>query len=257
MEQRGGKAQGSGAELHKGHRKRMRAAYIQGGADGMHDHQLLELLLSYGLPRVDTNALAHRLLSRQCFGSLEAVLGADVEQLKNTPGLGEHTAVLISMVGELGRRVDIRRYRGSRLNSPERAMAFCIALTRDEKDESAYMLSLDRAMRVLHVDKLGAGVPGEVTIYPRRVAELALRYGAENVILCHNHPAGSLTPSRADCETTNIINDALRHIGITLNDHIITGGGGAYSMLRDTMEPVGELNVTGRQAPAAAAERKE
>ena len=62
--------------LHKGHRERLRQSYIENGPDGMHEHQLLELLLTYAIPRRDTNPIAHRLLDKSAFGSLWEVLSA-------------------------------------------------------------------------------------------------------------------------------------------------------------------------------------
>ena len=73
--------------IHSGHRRRLRETYTERGCESMHDHQLLELLLFYALPRRDTNEIAHRLLRH--FGSLEAVFSADVEELQKVEGIGE------------------------------------------------------------------------------------------------------------------------------------------------------------------------
>ena len=67
--------------LHKGHRERLRQSYIENGPDGMHEHQLLELLLTYAIPRRDTNPIAHRLLDKSAFGSLWGVLNAGPKEL--------------------------------------------------------------------------------------------------------------------------------------------------------------------------------
>ena len=55
--------------MHEGHRERLRETYLEQGASALHEHQLLELLLTYAIPRRDTNPLAHSLLS--AYGSLE------------------------------------------------------------------------------------------------------------------------------------------------------------------------------------------
>ena len=72
---------------HAGHRARLRESFIETGIEGMADHQVLELLLTYALPRVDVNPLAHRLLDR--FGSLEGVLSAKADQLQQVKGIGD------------------------------------------------------------------------------------------------------------------------------------------------------------------------
>ena len=84
--------------LHKGHRERLRQSYIENGPDGMHEHQLLELLLTYAIPRRDTNPIAHRLLDKSAFGSLWEVLNAGPKELMAVEGIGESAAVLLSLV---------------------------------------------------------------------------------------------------------------------------------------------------------------
>ena len=88
--------------LHKGHRERLRQSYIENGPDGMHEHQLLELLLTYAIPRRDTNPIAHRLLDKSAFGSLWEVLNAGPKELMAVEGIGESAAVLLSLVGAMG-----------------------------------------------------------------------------------------------------------------------------------------------------------
>ena len=80
--------QGEGERsVHEGHRKRLRERYMEGGAAVFAEHELLELLLTYAIPRRDTNALAHALIER--FGSLAAVLEARVPELAAVDGVGE------------------------------------------------------------------------------------------------------------------------------------------------------------------------
>ena len=88
--------------LHDGHRQRSKRRYLTLGAEGMEDHQLLELLLFYAIPRQDTNPIAHRLMDR--YGSLTAVLSAPAEDLKKVEGIGESAAVLLKVAGQIGRK---------------------------------------------------------------------------------------------------------------------------------------------------------
>lgn len=247
------KQQGGAERLHAGHRSRLRGTYTEHGADAMQDHQLLELLLTYSIPRRDTNPLAHRLLSSEGFGSLDGVFGADISELMKVEGVGEATAVLLSLVGSMGRRTASEKVRNMRLNSPAAAMEYCKSLAFSGNNESMYVISLDRAQRVIYADKVSTGTPGEVTMYPRTAVEIAIRRGAENVMLCHNHPSGNLTPSKNDLDTTNLVIKALASIGITLNDHIIVGGGRAYSM----SQQMHRLNEQADRGLATAAEKEE
>lgn len=82
------------SNIHEGHRKRLRESYIKSnGSDALRDHQLLELLLFYAIPRRDVNPLAHRLVNR--FGSLRGVLEASFSELAEE-GVSQSTAILIN-----------------------------------------------------------------------------------------------------------------------------------------------------------------
>ena len=247
------KQQGPADSVHSGHRRRLRQTYTEQGPESMHDHQLLELLLTYAIPRQDTNPLAHRLLSREGFGSLDGLFAADVAEMMKVEGVGEATAVLLSLVGSMGRRTAAQKLRGKRLNTPHAAMEYCKALSFKGNNESMYVISLDKSHRVLNADRISTGTPGEVTLYPRTVVEIALRRGAQNIMLCHNHPSGDLRPSREDLNTTSLIIGALTPIGIVLNDHIIVGGGSAYSM----SQQMHQLNERTENELVVAAEKEE
>ncbi len=240
--------------LHKGHRERLRQSYMQNGPEGMYEHQLLELLLTYAIPRQDTNPIAHRLLDKSAFGSLYEVLNAAPKELMSVAGIGESAAVLLSLVGAMCRRGRPGAGAGEKkkLNTPDAAMRYCKGLPFNDTNESMYIVCLDKNYRVLHTQLLGTGTPGEVTVYPRAVVECAVRCGAQNIIICHNHPSGDLRPSADDCETTARIISAVTPIGIGLSDHVIVGGESAFSMFREA-----DLNVKAEESTARAAEGKE
>ena len=87
--------------LHKGHRKRMKDK--ADGCSALYDHEILELLLFTAQPRVNTNPAAHALLDR--FGTLKGVFSASTEELKTVKGIGDSSANLIRVVGEISRRM--------------------------------------------------------------------------------------------------------------------------------------------------------
>ncbi len=88
--------------VHQGHRARQRKKLLENGPRAFADHELLEMLLYYAIPRRDTNELAHRLLER--FGSLQGVFSAPVEELSTVEGVGENAAVLLSLVPQIWQR---------------------------------------------------------------------------------------------------------------------------------------------------------
>jgi DNA repair protein RadC len=114
--------------VHKRHQTRLRKRFREEGLDAFEDHQVLELLLFFAIPRRDTNELAHRLLHR--YGSLSGVLEADPVDLERTSGVGEHAATLVSLVPSLTRGYGadrIRRGQGA-LTTTEQAAEFLTPL---------------------------------------------------------------------------------------------------------------------------------
>ncbi|MBO8435187.1 MAG: hypothetical protein IAC55_07710, partial [Tyzzerella sp.] len=88
--------------LHKGHRERLKNRFIDYGGKSFDDHQILELLLFYGIPRKDTNDIAHRLIN--VYGGFNNIFSSNVDDLVNNCDIGKNTAVLISLLSEIIRR---------------------------------------------------------------------------------------------------------------------------------------------------------
>lgn len=234
--------------MHEGHRQRLRSTYLEQGVDAFHEHQALELLLTFAIPRRDTNELAHNLIAR--FGSLKNVLNANPYELQNVQGVGEQTAVLLSLVGALNKKTKAA-HETPRLNTPLDAARFCKTLFEGKRYEAMYAVSLDKKRRVLHSDMVSSGTLAETAAYPRLVAEYALRHGANSVILTHNHPSGDAHPSAEDLETTKLMLRALEPLGIVLNDHIVIGAEEAFSMMQNALlrfsEPLRELRAAEKE----------
>lgn len=219
--------------MHEGHRERLRERYIRSGIDAFADHEVLELVLTYAIPRRTTNDIAHSLLAR--FGSLNAVFSAEVAELTTVQGVGESTAVFLHLLSDSARlyarqvKKDTER---NRLASPAIAAAFALDLLGGERYESVYVVSLDKNMRLLHFERVLSGTLTEAPLYPRRIVESALMHRAHAVLLLHNHPSGDPSPSESDARATEAVKIALNSIDIRLFDHIIVGHGVVYSFSR-------------------------
>jgi len=217
--------------IHSGHRERIREQYRVHGAEAFLDHQFLELLLTYAIPRRDVNELAHLLLTR--FGSLEGVVTAEVEQLRLVEGVGEGTAVFLRMQGDLFRRLRLRRLAdargGIRLTSPVEAARYAVSQLALHTYETVLAVCLNAKKAVQSCERILGGSLSEAQVYPRNIAEVALLRRAHGILLIHNHPSGDPAPSSADAETTESVRAALESIGVQLFDHIIVGGEHAYS----------------------------
>ena len=120
----------------------MKKRFLANGERAFDDYQLLELLLFYSVPQVDTNPIAHRLLER--FHSLSAVMEASVEELMTVDGVGEHTAVLIQLLPQFARRYHQDRVKmDSAVNRMEDAGTLLAPYFYGAKREMVYLLSLD------------------------------------------------------------------------------------------------------------------
>jgi len=217
--------------IHAGHRERIRERLRTSGLSAFSEHEVLELLLTYAIPRQDVNPLAHELIA--AFGSLSGVLDAHESELMRVKGMGKHAALLLTMMPQL-----MSRYQLSSLGERPTivkladARAYLAPLFIGASEEQIYMICLDQAGHVLHRSLLHTGTVDHVPLHPRTVVETALRHHAFSVILAHNHPSGVASPSQADLDVTGRIASALYMIGIQLVDHLIFAAGSAFSIVR-------------------------
>ncbi len=209
---------------HDQHRERMRRRAREEGVQSLAPHEALELLLYYAIPRVNTNDIAHALLDR--FGSFSAVLDADPGELCQVPGVGESAATFLTLLPQFFALYGQDRL-GQRplLDNRQRAGAYCVHLITDPGNEAFFVLCLDAHKRLLHRRLLFSGTPNEAPVLVRKVAEYALQQKACSILLCHNHPSGSLEPSAEDYAVTRQIADALAALQIPVDDHVLVADG--------------------------------
>lgn len=219
--------------LHKDHRQRVRARYLQDGVQSMPDHNILELLLFFGIPYKDTNNIAHELIEQ--FGSLNGVFDASVAELHRVDGIGENTAVLISLIKDI---ITIYNSRDSKMNSDTSEQDAIEEYIRrkyaGETRECVYMLSVDSSGKIQRCVKICEGSPDSAFLTARMVVETAVNFNSQNVILAHNHPNGFAVPSMADVTATTEFCKILSSIGINLADHIIVSGDDQFSMAKSS-----------------------
>lgn len=215
--------------LHEGHRKRLRERYMKSGAAGFTEHELLELLLTYAIPRKDVNELAHRLLNR--FGSLGGVLDAPKEELFSVEGLGESAAVFLSLEKDVLSHIAVAPLKKGGaivLDSAEAAARAAASSAAGLKNERCALMLLDAKRRLIRTAPIGTGTLDESGVYPRLAAEAALMAHAKYAVLTHNHPSGDPFPSEEDYGSTEAVQQALAAVGVTLLDHLITGSGSVF-----------------------------
>ena len=215
--------------IHSGHRQRMKQRFLEHGLENFDDVNALELLLFYAQPQGDTNPLAHALLDR--FGSLDAVLEADAEELQTVSGIKENAAALLKLIPAVSKRYLIEKTPESApLDSVAAAGRCILPYFAYEKDEVVYAMLLDARRRLLSCAEIGRGVVNAAEIQARQLVQMVLQKNASYVILAHNHLSGVLVPSSEDEFTTRRLRDALGLVGVELSDHLVVCGSEYVSM---------------------------
>lgn len=214
---------------HLGHRKRLREKFLKSGAAGLHDYELVELLLTYAVPRRDVKPAAKALLSR--FGNLQELLDADPRQVSKVPGVGLASAVLVKLVKELHCRSLAKQMKGQNaLSSPQAVLDFARTALAGHPHECFLVIFLNAKNRVLDHKIVHEGTIDHAIVYPRRIIEQGLAARAAGLILVHNHPSGDPSPSDEDIRLTKSIQEAARPLDIRVLDHIIVGRQGYCSL---------------------------
>lgn len=215
---------------HQKHRARVRETFRKAGVDGMPDHNILELLLFYSIPRKDTNELAHKLI--ETFGSLNGVFDAPYERLAEVEGMGESSALLLSLVPGICRRYveGMTDKKKINLSTSEAVSDYLVKKYYGCKNEVFYMLCLDAVGNLINCCKLSEGSSGTVVVDKRIMLETALRNNADKIIFSHNHPNGVAAPSKNDLEMTYEFSSILSTVGIRLADHFIVAGSDVLSL---------------------------
>lgn len=215
--------------LHKNHRQRVRNEYLKNGAGNMDDYKILEMLLFYGIPYKDTNEIAHRLTEN--FHNINGVLDAPAEELQNTDGIGENTAVLLKLVRDIALRYNENKIsQKTNINTLTRISDFLSMKYMGESREIVYMVSVDSHGRLEKCVKVCEGSPDSAVFDKKNAVKIALVNDMTNVILAHNHPKGFAVPSAADVASTKEIISVMRAVGINIIDHIVIAEDGSFSM---------------------------
>lgn len=207
-----------------GHRDRLRARFMQGGADALPDYELMELLLFRAIPRRDVKPLAKAIIER--FGSFAAAISAPEPRLREISGLGDAAITEMKIVEASAQRLA----QGRILNQPaisswDALLEYCQTSMAHRDTEQFRILFLDRKNTLIADEVQQKGTVDHTPVYPREVVKRALELGSSALILVHNHPSGDPTPSDADIAMTREIAKAGETLGIQIHDHLVIGLG--------------------------------
>ncbi len=209
---------------------RPREKLIARGAGALADAELLALLLRTGVAGKNVLQLAQELLDH--FGGLSGLLQTGAEDLKVIKGMGGDAkrAELIAVL-ELARRAMAERLKERAVfDSPGAVKEYLQMHIGSRSYEVFAVLFLDAQHRLIVLEELFRGTLTQTSVYPREVVTRALHHHAAAVVLSHNHPSGSIEPSRADESLTQTLSAALSLIDVRVLDHVIVSAGQSFSM---------------------------
>ena len=212
--------------MHEDHRKRLRAKLAL-DENAINEYEALELLLFTALPRVNTNGIAHRLINE--FGSIEGVLSAPIESLKQIEGIGEAAAAFLATIGLITRKYatpcdtipldfDFQSARQPLIDEFSRF-----------KQEVFLILFLNRRQKIVAKRFITGHKANKVDIDLNEFTSMIVAQKPAFVVFVHNHLSGNVHPSRADDRATEKMYMVLALNNVELLDHIIVSKNSAYS----------------------------
>lgn len=219
----------------RGHRSRLRERFLSGGMSALAEYEILELLLTFAIPRKDVKPIAKVLMRR--FGSLKSVLNADESALLSVGGLGEGSFCLIKFIRALIPLFHMQVLEQERLelDSIDKLIEFFRARMDGEAREVLDMACFDSELRLMPggAVRLFEGSANMAKVDIRKIVETAIRLGATSIVLAHNHPNGDARPSFDDIRFTQTLSLACKSIRINFIEHLIVAKSATFSFRRD------------------------
>ena len=211
-----------------GHRQRLREKFSNYGVESLHDYELLELLLTYAIPRKDVKEEAKGLISR--FKSISGVLGANVNELCEIEGISANSAVLIGLCRELVvKSLEEEIFNKDVISSPQSVYDFSKVKLSHIENEVLMVIYLNTKNHVQGHEIIDEGTVDTAIVYPKKIVKSVIEKKASSVILVHNHPSGICEPSNDDIRLTSAVKDSLKPVDVKVLDHIISGKSGYFS----------------------------
>ena len=223
----------------QGHRERIKEKFLKNGIDGFAEYEILELLLTYCIPRKDTKPIAKDLLNK--FKTLDNVFKADFDKLSVIDGLGNNSIAFLKLIGDLPSIIYKDELKNKKLIDRETLKI----LNKDillnylrnkigyEEIEKFYVIYLSSSNEVIEFEENSVGTLDRSSVYPREIYKKIINLNAKSVILAHNHPSDNITPSKSDIELTNEIAKGLKNFGALLVEHIIITKNSYFSFLEE------------------------
>lgn len=214
-----------------GHRQRLKSRFITDRGRSMPDYEILELLLTYAIPRRDVKPIAKELIKR--YINLANIFVAPIEELIKIKGLGNNAAVLCALIHTCSSKVcweNMHNKDAPTMTDKRYLIEYCRSVIGRGGQEQLLVIYIDKHGRFIRDSIEQVGTIDAVIICPRDIIAKALMYNAYAIIIAHNHPSGDCTPSKADIQMTKQLKEGLKTVGIGLFDHVIISSQSSYSM---------------------------
>ena len=215
-----------------GHRARLKQRFLLGSGRDMADYELLELLLTYAIPRRDVKPLAKKLI--QAFGPLSNVVAAPDYQLKNIGGIKDSSVILLKLLKIVSERLSWQNLAADDkpvLLNIDILIDYCRSAIAYSDVEELHIVYLDAKLHIISSELFQRGSISSVCASPREIVKKAINRNASSIIMVHNHPSGSSRPSDNDIKLTKAVEEACFVMGIKLQEHIIITQSDYFSFL--------------------------
>ena len=211
--------------LQQGHRARLRKKFNDGQ---LTEYELLELLLTYAIPRRDVHALSRQLYKK--YGNIHHLISASKESLMANPGVKENVATFLKLIC----KITTLEYKNTLDAAPifhnyEKMENYCKLLLAGKHIEEFHVFYLNSQYKLIEDELHSTGTIDWAAVYVREIVKKALDLNATNIVLLHNHPSGCTSFSTQDIQMTQELANAMEQLGIYLYDHLLISGGILYS----------------------------
>ena len=211
--------------LQQGHRERLRKKFLEGQ---LAEYEILELMLTYVIPRRDVRTLARQLYKK--YGNIHKLMAAPFESLIENEGIKENSAVFFKLIYYL-MQLEYKVAFDDRpiFHNYEKLENYCKLLMSEKTIEEFHVFYLDARYKLIKDELHSSGTVNWAAVYVREIVKKALDLNAGSVVLLHNHPSGYTSFSTQDIEITQELENALEKLNINLYDHLLVSGEIIYS----------------------------
>ena len=211
--------------LQSGHRARLRKKFLDGQ---LTEYELLELLLTYAIPRRDVRTLSRQLYKK--YGTIHHLLSAPMESLMENEGIKENTATFFKVIHKLMElEYKVVLDTAPIFHNYEKLENYCKILLSGKPIEEFHVLYLDAHYKLIKDELHSSGTIDWAAVYIREIVKKALDLNAASIVMLHNHPSAYTSFSSQDIAITQELESALEKLGIGLYDHLLVSGDVIYS----------------------------